>query len=71
MLAAFACVLSQAQSAKLIGEAIQANPTFLTLRKVEAAREIAHTVSGSANKVYLNADSLLLNLVRKNTKGAW
>jgi hypothetical protein len=25
----------QAQSAKLIGEAIQANPSFLTLRKIE------------------------------------
>jgi hypothetical protein len=25
----------EAQSAKLIGEAIQANPAFLTLRKVE------------------------------------
>ncbi len=25
----------QAQSAKLIGEAIQANPAFLTLRKIE------------------------------------
>lgn len=52
----------EAQSAKLIGEAIQANPAFLTLRKVEAAREIAHTVSQSQNKVFLNADSLLLNL---------
>jgi len=52
----------EAQSAKLIGDAIQQNPAFLALRKIEAAREIAHTISSSANKVYLNADSLLLNL---------
>lgn len=52
----------EAQSAKLIGEAIQQNPAFLTLRKIEAAREIAQTVSMSQNRVYLNADSLLLNL---------
>ena len=37
--------------------------TFLTLSHPKAAREIAHTIAGSANKVYLNADSLLLNLV--------
>lgn len=52
----------QAQSAKLIGEAVQQNPAFITLRKIEAAREIAHTISTSANKVYLPSDSLLLNL---------
>jgi len=52
----------EAQSAKLIGEAVQQNPSFITLRKIEAAREIAHTVSQSGNKIYLPADSLLLNL---------
>lgn len=52
----------EAQSATLIGQAVQQNPAFLTLRKIEAAREIASTVSASANRVYLSADSLLLNL---------
>ncbi|KAH7623421.1 putative Prohibitin-6, mitochondrial [Nannochloris sp. 'desiccata'] len=52
----------EAQSATLIGQAVQKNPAFLTLRKIEAAREIASTVSASANRVYLSADSLLLNL---------
>lgn len=52
----------EAQSAKMIGEAIQNNPAFLTLRKIEAARDIASTVASSANRVFLNADSLLLNL---------
>lgn len=52
----------EAQSARLIGQAVQQNPAFLTLRKIEAAREIAHTVAGAANRVYLQADTLLLNL---------
>ncbi|CAG9460160.1 unnamed protein product [Pedinophyceae sp. YPF-701] len=55
----------EAQSAKLIGQAVQQNPAFLTLRKIEAAKEIAATLSASANKVYLSADSLLLNLAEK------
>ncbi|CAL8468464.1 g8004 [Coccomyxa elongata] len=52
----------EAQSAKLIGDAIQQNPAFLTLRKIEAARDIAGTIANSSNRVLLNADSLLLNL---------
>jgi len=52
----------EAQSAKLIGQAIQNNPAFLTLRKIEAARDIASTIAGSQNRVFLNSDSLLLNL---------
>lgn len=56
----------EATSAKLIGEAIANNPAFITLRKIEAAREIAHTISNSSNKVYLNSDDLLLNLQEMN-----
>jgi len=52
----------EAASARLIGESIQQNPAFLTLRKIEAAREIAGTVASSANRVFLDSDSLLLNL---------
>ena len=57
----FACA-GEAKSAQLLGEAIQNNPSFLTLRKIEAAREIAATVAASGNRVLLSADSLLLNL---------
>lgn len=52
----------EAVSARLIGRAIRNNPSFITLRKIEAAREIAGTISDGANRVYLNTDSLLLNL---------
>ncbi|XP_024364922.1 prohibitin-1, mitochondrial [Physcomitrium patens] len=52
----------EAKSAQLIGEAISNNPAFITLRKIEASREIANTIATSQNRVFLSADSLLLNL---------
>ena len=98
----FALLSLQAESATLIGQAIQQNPAFLTLRKIEvsqghrendysaqllqlplthdircsasltgislvaclqAAREIAGTMASANNRVLLNSESLLLNLV--------
>eukprot|EP00891_Asterochloris_glomerata_P004708 jgi/Astpho2/4708/Aster-00266 len=59
----------EAQSARLIGEAIQQNPAFLTLRKIEAARDIAGTIAAANNRVFLNADSLLLNLAEMDVLG--
>lgn len=53
----------EAESAELIGHAVKKNPGFMKLRRIDAARDIADIVSGSGNKVYLNADSLLLNLL--------
>jgi prohibitin 2 len=47
----------------LIGTAVKRNPGFMKLRRIDAAKEIADIVSTSGNKVYLNADSLLLNLL--------
>lgn len=52
----------EAKSAQLIGQAIANNPAFITLRRIEASKEISHTVAASTNKVYLNSDELLLNL---------
>ena len=60
----------EAKSAQLIGQAIANNPAFITLRKIEAAREIAQTISNSANKVFLNSDDLLLNLQEMNLESA-
>jgi len=51
----------EARSAELIGEAVRSNKGFLQLRRLEAAREIAQTLSSSGNKVMLDAKSLLLN----------
>lgn len=52
----------EAKAAKLLGDALQDNPGYLKLRKISAARKISHTVAHSRNKVYLNANNLLLNL---------
>ncbi len=51
----------EARSAELIGGAINKNPAFLQLRRIDAAREVASTVQGMQGKVYLDADNLLLN----------
>ncbi|CAL5348971.1 unnamed protein product [Camellia sinensis] len=51
----------EAKSAQLIGETISKNQSFLTLRKIEVARDIAQTISKSANRLFLNSDELLLN----------
>lgn len=53
----------EAESASLIGQSVKKNPGFMKLRRIDAARDIADIVSSSGNKVYLNADSLLLNLL--------
>jgi prohibitin 2 len=53
----------EAESASLIGHAVKRNPGFMQLRRIDAARDIADIVSKSGNKIYLNADSLLLNLL--------
>ncbi|KAA0191938.1 Mitochondrial prohibitin complex protein 2 [Fasciolopsis buskii] len=61
----------EAQAAKLIGDALAANPGYLKLRKIKAATQIARTVSAiglrriisqSQNRAFVNAGSLLLNV---------
>mmetsp|Transcript_4376 Transcript_4376/g.12278 ORF Transcript_4376/g.12278 Transcript_4376/m.12278 type:complete len:288 (+) Transcript_4376:133-996(+) len=52
----------EAEAARLIGQAIQSNPAYLALKKIDAAREISATVANASNRVFLNTDSLLLNL---------
>ncbi|KAG8788285.1 Prohibitin-2, subunit of the prohibitin complex (Phb1p-Phb2p) [Serendipita sp. 401] len=60
----------EARSAELIGDAVRKNKGFLELRKLEAAREIAATLSTSGNRVLLDSDTLLLNVTdtSKDTK---
>lgn len=52
----------ESRSAELIGQSIRENPAYLNLQKIKAAVGIAQTVAQSTNRVYLNADSLLLNV---------
>lgn len=57
----------EAKSAELIGQAILNNPAFLQLRRIENAKEIANVISTSANKIYLNAETLLVNQLGEAT----
>lgn len=60
----------EAEAARMLGTAIRENPGYLKLRKIRAAQAIASTISQSQNRVYLNADSLMLNLKDLELSGA-
>merc|ERR1719163_561574 len=53
----------ESKAAELVGNAMKNNPAFAELRRIEAAREIAQAISQSSNRVFLNSDSLLVNLM--------
>jgi len=59
----------EARSAELIGKAIAKNPAYVELRQLDAAKDIATTIARSRNKVYLDSDSLLLNILRVGEQG--
>ena len=52
----------EAKAAMLLGDAIKENPGYLKLRRISAAQTIARVIAHSQNKVYLNANNLLLNI---------
>lgn len=52
----------QAAAARLVGKSVQENPGFLNLKKIEYAREIATIIANSSNRVFLNSDSLMLDM---------
>ncbi|KAJ1988632.1 Prohibitin-2, subunit of the prohibitin complex (Phb1p-Phb2p) [Coemansia spiralis] len=57
----------EARSAELIGEAIKNQPGFLELRRIETARDIAHILQKSNNRLVLDASSLLLNVTEPSS----
>jgi len=52
----------EAEIARTLGEAIAKNPAYLKLRRIRAAQNIAQTMAQSQNKIYLDANSLMLNI---------
>jgi len=54
----------EARAAEMLGQAMQTSPAFLELRRLEAARDIATVMSKSRNRVYLQSDSLLMNIAQ-------
>lgn len=49
----------------MLGKALSINPAFLELRRVEASKEIASLMAKSRNKIYLESDTLMMNLTGK------
>lgn len=54
----------EARSAELIGDAIKKSKSYVELRRIENARNIAQIIqeSGGKNKLYLDAQGLGLNV---------
>jgi prohibitin 2 len=54
----------ESRSAELIGDAIKKSKSYVELRKIENARDIARLIqeSGGKNKLYLDAEGLGLNV---------
>ena len=57
----------ESRSAELIGDAIKKSKSYVELRKIENARNIATILqeSGGQNKLYLDTDGLGLNVMEK------
>lgn len=60
----------EAQSAKMITDACKDNPSYIALRRLEVAQEISDILSNSKNKVYLNADSLMVPVIGGGSQAA-
>ena len=52
----------ESEAAKLIGKSVAQNQGYLKLRRIQAAQGISRVMSNSANRMFLDANSLLLNL---------
>jgi len=50
------------ESARMIGDAIKANPGFVELRKIAVAKDISSLLAKSANRMVLNTEGLLMDL---------
>lgn len=52
----------EAAAAALYGQSLQQNPAFIELRRIEASKDISDILARSRNKIFLEADTLMLNL---------
>lgn len=52
----------EARAAELYGQSLGQNPAFIELRRIEASMEIANILARSRNRVFLESDTLMLNL---------
>lgn len=54
----------EAIAAANLGVHMSKNPAYLDLKRIEAARNIAHTLAQSRTRVFVESDTLLLNLTQ-------
>lgn len=52
----------EARAAELLGPALGKSTAYIQLKRIEAARDIAGSLAQSRSKVYLDAETLMLNL---------
>lgn len=52
----------EAAAAALYGESLTHNPAFIELRRIEASKDIADILARSRNRIFLESDTLMLNL---------
>jgi len=52
----------EAASAELLNKAMEGNPAYLELRRIEVAKDVSDVISKSANRVYVSSDNLLMGL---------
>lgn len=57
---------AEARATELVGTAIQKNPAYLQLKRIDTARNIADIIMQSKNRVLIDSDTLLLNLGKQN-----
>lgn len=58
----------EGKSIELVGKAAMDNPSYVELRKIEFAKEIANVLSESRNHVILNSDGLMVNVKLDDSK---
>lgn len=58
------------REAQLIGDAMKGNPSYVELKRIENAQEIARAIAKSPNKVVLSAEGLMLNLLGEQSRDA-
>ncbi|MES1906837.1 MAG: hypothetical protein MHM6MM_000066 [Cercozoa sp. M6MM] len=61
-LAKIARAEGEARAARKIGESVRTNAGYIRVRQLEAAQEIAAILARSPNNLYLNSDTLMLNI---------
>jgi prohibitin 2 len=61
----------EAMSAELIGRAVQKNAGYVSLKRIETAKEIGRILSQGNNRLVLDADALLLNVGANEKYVSW